>query len=114
MARFIRGEIVVVPFPISTGMDYKRRPALVLAPIPFGSKFDYLLCAMSATKEDLEHHLIDMSAADVKPGGTFSGDYYIRPTTLFTMDGAQLVYSLGHLTNAKLTEVLAVVRPLVA
>jgi mRNA interferase MazF len=34
MGRFVKGEVVVLPFPFSDLSEAKRRPALVLAPLP--------------------------------------------------------------------------------
>lgn len=114
MPRFVRGEIVVVAFPFSTGMDYKRRPALILASVPFASDFDYLLCACSLTAETGEPNLINLAQHDLQDGEGLKRDGYIRPTTLFTIDGRQVNRSLGSLGTHKLDEVLTVVRRLLA
>lgn len=34
MARFVKGDVVVVPFPFSDLTQAKRRPALVVASLP--------------------------------------------------------------------------------
>jgi mRNA interferase MazF len=33
MARFVKGDVVVVPFPFSNLQEAKRRPALVVSPL---------------------------------------------------------------------------------
>ena len=33
MAKFVRGDVVIVPFPFSDLTQTKRRPALVVAPL---------------------------------------------------------------------------------
>ncbi len=120
MSRFVRGEIVVVPFPFSTGMDYKVRPALVISPLKFGSGHDYFLCCVSLTAEPSEQNLIEFDKAiDMEPdvayrGKEGSGIGYIRPTTLFTIDGNQVNKSLGKLLDHKIEEVMAVIRAVVA
>jgi len=45
MAGFIRGDIVVVPFPFSDLSEAKRRPALVIADI---AGDDFILCQITS------------------------------------------------------------------
>ena len=45
MARFIRGDVVIVPFPFSDLTQTKRRPALVVANLP-GE--DLILCQITS------------------------------------------------------------------
>ena len=45
MARFVRGDVVVVPFPFSDLSDTKRRPALVI--VAMGGD-DLLLCQITS------------------------------------------------------------------
>ncbi len=48
MAPLTAGDVVTVPFPVSVDRVFKVRPALVLAAIPFGLTFDYILCAITS------------------------------------------------------------------
>lgn len=45
MARFIKGDVVVVPFPFSNLTDTKKRPALVIAAL---SGDDLILCQITS------------------------------------------------------------------
>jgi mRNA interferase MazF len=52
MARFVKGDVVVVPFPFSDLTNTKRRPALVLATLPGN---DLILCQITsqATRDQM-------------------------------------------------------------
>jgi mRNA interferase MazF len=45
MANFVKGDVVVVPFPFSDFTDVKRRPALVVAEL---SGDDLILCQITS------------------------------------------------------------------
>ena len=45
MARFVKGDVVVVPFPFSDLTQTKRRPALVIANL---SGDDLILCQITS------------------------------------------------------------------
>ena len=45
MAGFVKGDVVVIPFPFSDLSGNKRRPALVLATLPGN---DIILCQISS------------------------------------------------------------------
>ena len=45
MARFVKGDVVVVPFPFSDLSEAKRRPALVIAEL---ASDDLILCQITS------------------------------------------------------------------
>jgi len=47
MAEFIKGDIIVVPFPFSDLSKSKLRPSVVLAP---SGKGDWILCQVTLTQ----------------------------------------------------------------
>ena len=55
MAEFIKGDVVVIPFPFSNLSGSKRRPALVLADLPGN---DIILCQITSKhgKDDYSIH----------------------------------------------------------
>ena len=53
MARFMKGDVVVVPFPFSDLTDAKRRPALVIAEL---SGDDLILCQI--TSQNVKDHYL--------------------------------------------------------
>ncbi len=62
MARFVKGDVVVVPFPFSDLTQTKRRPALVLAQLEGN---DRILCQITSK------HIRDPYAIELKPHQTF-------------------------------------------
>lgn len=101
MAKFVRGDVVVVPFPFSDLTEAKRRPALVIA-TPEGD--DVILCQItSKTIKDTYALLLDDS--DFKTG-SLKQSSNIRPNRIFTADSHIILYRVGNLKPGKLTEVI--------
>ncbi|MBM3415961.1 MAG: type II toxin-antitoxin system PemK/MazF family toxin [Bacteroidetes bacterium] len=94
MARFIKGDIVVVPFPFSDLSGTKRRSAFVLANLP-GS--DIILCqATSRFKKD--KFAVEISQIDFASGGLPILSY-VRPNRIFTADKSIIVRKAGTLKS---------------
>lgn len=104
MAAFIKGDIVVVPFPFSVGTGSKRRPALVVASWPFADGTDFLLCLISSQAVS-DPYIMKLEAGDIQ-GGTLSRQSYVRPSYLFAVDEGLIVYKVGALANDRLTQVV--------
>ncbi|UCH27043.1 MAG: type II toxin-antitoxin system PemK/MazF family toxin [Trueperaceae bacterium] len=101
MARFVAGEIVVVPFPFSDLSLAKRRPALVVKPL-FGN--DAILCRITSRSRN-DRNAIPLSAGDFS-SGRLRHPSHIRPDRLFTCDGAIVLYSVGLVSSGKHREVV--------
>ena len=101
MARFVKGEVVVVPFPFSALSKSKRRPALVLAEL---AGDDRILCQITS-RHLRDSHAIALDDADFDKGSLHQPSY-IRPNRLFTADSHIILYSAGRLKADKLAEVL--------
>ena len=48
MAEFVKGDVIVVPFPFSDLTQAKRRPALVIATL---AGDDLILCQITSTRD---------------------------------------------------------------
>ena len=92
MARFVKGDVVVVPFPFSDLSPSRRRPALVVAELPDD---ELVLCQVTSQS------VRDAQAVMISDGDFQSGSLQqtgnIRPNRLFTADQSTIVYRLGQL-----------------
>lgn len=101
MARFVKGEVVVVPFPFSNLMDAKRRPALIIAVLPGD---DLILCQITSQMvRDI--YAIALDTSDFQTG-TLNKSSNIRPNRLFTADRQIIQSKIGELKAAKLEMVI--------
>ena len=102
MGKFVKGEIVVVPFPFSDLSATKRRPALVLVDLPGD---DVILCQI--TSQNVKDNMaVQIDTTDVI-NGTLNNPSNIRPNRLFTADENIILYSLGQLKSEKLNDVVS-------
>jgi len=104
MGKFVKGEIVVVPFPFSDLSSAKRRPALVLVDL----KGDDLILCQITSQNARDDIAISIDATDVD-NGALNVISNVRPNRLFTADENIVLYSVGRLKNDKLSEVVTCV-----
>jgi mRNA interferase MazF len=101
VARFVKGDIVVIPFPFSDLSQSKRRPALVLAPLEGD---DVILCQITS-KSIKDNYAISLDDADFESGGLKQASN-IRPNRLFTADTHIILYRVGNIKKEKLNHVI--------
>ena len=101
MEKFVKGDIVVVPFPFSDLTLAKRRPALVIVSL---SGDDMILCQITS-KEIKDNYAIKLKENDFGKGSLHL-ESNIRPNKLFTMDRRIILYRAGHLKEEKIEEVI--------
>jgi len=100
VARFIRGDVVVVPFPFSDLTQSKRRPALVISSLEGD---DVILCQItSKTVRDVYSLTLDDN--DFETGGLKQSSN-IRPNRIFTADSHIILYRIGNLKSEKFLKV---------
>jgi mRNA interferase MazF len=102
MGKFVKGDVVVAPFPFSDLSDAKKRPALVVAALTGN---DVLLCQITS-KTITDNYAIPIADTDFTSGGLRQPSN-IRPNRLFTADGNIILYRAGVLTSKKVQEVVA-------
>ena len=104
MAAFIKGEVVVMPFPYSNLSSTKRRPALVVAAL---AGDDIILCPISSQAAG-NVDAVPLTGGDFVRG-SLQRDSNIRPDHLLTADAGLILYRVGIITPAKLAEATAAI-----
>ena len=100
MEEFVKGDVVVLPFPFSDLSKSKKRPALVTAVLEGD---DIVLCQItSETRND--RYSITLANSDFKKG-SLNLTSMVRPNKLFTADKSIILYRIGSLKDSKIREV---------
>lgn len=100
MGAFVKGDVVVAPFPFSDLSASKRRPALVVATLPHG---DVVLCQITSQSVS-DAYAVALLDGDFTSGGLRQPSY-IRPNRLFTAESSIILYRAGKVTAAKMQQV---------
>lgn len=99
MAKFVKGDVVVVPFPFSDLTQSKRRPALVIAALEGD---DVILCQITS-KAIRDKYAVSLDEKEFAVGSLKQASN-IRPNRIFTADNHIILYRVGTLTTEKLSE----------
>jgi mRNA interferase MazF len=81
MERFVKGNVVIIPFPFSDLSNSKRRPALVLADLQGN---DIILCQITSQNSS-DYFSINLDNNDFE-NGSLPVISFIRPNRIFTAD----------------------------
>jgi mRNA interferase MazF len=101
MARFVSGEVVVVPFPFTDLTSAKVRPTLVLASL---SRGDVILCQI--TSQTVGHpEAIPILSTGFEPGGGLRRASFALPHRLVTANEVCVRRSVGRLNVARLQQI---------
>ncbi|MBU4271644.1 MAG: type II toxin-antitoxin system PemK/MazF family toxin [Planctomycetes bacterium] len=101
MAGFVKGDVVVLPFPFSDLSQAKRRPALVVAE----AGGDELLLCQITSQEVRDRHAVSLNTADFQ-SGSLRKTSNIRPNRIFTADSEIILYCAGHVVPEKTASVV--------
>ena len=103
MGRFVKGDVLVLPFPFSDLSASKKRPALVIAPVqPYN---DVILC-MITSKHTSDASAVSIAQSDFD-AGSLPRESNVRPNRLFTADADIVLRTAGKLSTRKMDEVVA-------
>lgn len=100
MEKFIKGDVVIVPFPFSDLSNSKKRPALVLTNL---AGYDLILLQITS-KNIYDEYSIKLLNDDFDQGSLMR-DSNIRPNKIFTADQDIILYKIGHLKETKIENV---------
>ena len=90
MAGFVKGDVVVIPFPFSDLSGSKRRPAYVLAYLPGD---DIILCQITSQNSQ-DSLAVALNNSDFATGSLPSASF-IRPSRIFTADKNLIIRKAG-------------------
>ncbi len=101
MERFVKGDIVVLPFPYSDLSSSKKRPAMVLANL---KGEDIILCQITSqyVKDD---YAITLNEADFIEG-SLKQPSNIRPNRLFTAEKSVIDRKIGKVDHNVIEKVV--------
>jgi mRNA interferase MazF len=98
MVTFVKGDVIVLPFPFSDLSSSKRRPALVVAKLT-GSNL--ILCSISSQNRTGNKYAIELKTSEMKRGD-LKKTSYIHPDIIFTADMGLVSYKIGEITSKKM------------
>lgn len=101
MEKFVKGDVVVLPFPFSDLSASKKRPALVIATL----KGDDIILCQITSQARADNYSVALTNSDFKQG-SLNLTSTIRPNRLFTADSSIIQYKAGSLKDKKLGEVI--------
>jgi len=94
MGKFMKGDIVVIPFPFSDLSGSKRRPALVLADLDGD---DVILCQITSVARH-DRYAVSIDESDFL-SGTLPVQSFVRPSKIFTASERLILYTACRLKS---------------
>jgi len=109
MGKFVKGDVVIIPFPFTDLSDSKKRPAFVVADL-IGD--DIIVCQITS-KSKSDPLAIPLNTPDFI-SGSLPVDSFIRPNKIFTADKNIILSVAGHLGENKIRDALNAVITLIS
>jgi mRNA interferase MazF len=104
MGKFMKGDIVVIPFPFSDLSGSKRRPALVIVDI---NGDDVILCQVTSVARN-DDYAIPIDTTDFE-SGTLPVKSVVRSNKIFTADQNLILYPACRLKPDKMRTITAAI-----
>jgi len=101
MERFVKGDVVVVPFPFSDLTQAKRRPALIIAELEGN---DLILCQITS-QSIRDRYALSIDDNEFETGALRQRSN-VRPNRIFTADRHIILYRVGHLKPEKVDQII--------
>jgi mRNA interferase MazF len=102
MEGFVKGDVVVIPFPFSDLSASKRRPALVLANLAGN---DIILCQITSQHRVNDQNSVELTTNDFSIG-TLPVNSYVRPTRIFTADKNLIIRIAGRVSDEIISQTI--------
>jgi len=109
MGRFVKGDVVIIPFPFSDLSGSKKRPAFVVADL---SGNDIIVCQITS-KYKYDNFALSLGTQDFVSGG-LPVESFIRPNKIFTADKNIILSVTGHLSEDKISNAINTVIKIVS
>jgi mRNA interferase MazF len=100
MERFVKGDVVVLPFPYSDLSGAKKRPAVVVANL----KGQNVILAQITTVQRDDEDLVSLKKKDFS-SGSLNMNSFIMASLIFTADSSRISYRAGKLKSEKIKQV---------
>lgn len=101
MEGFVKGEIVVLDFPYSDLIHFKKRPALIIK-VPKGE--DVIACQITGDSYEKSAE-IPLEKIDFQKGN-LNRKSYLRLDKIFSVEKSSIKYKIGSLKSGKFNEIL--------
>lgn len=101
MEKFVKGDVVVIPFPFSDLTATKRRPAIVLAAL----EGEDIILGQITSKAHRDKYVVSLTDKDFKEG-QLKIESFVRPNKLFTADKSLILYKVGRVSESKINEII--------
>src|SRR3989344_3879102 len=100
MERFVKGDVVVLPFPYTDLSSTKKRPAIVIATL----RGENIILAQITTAEREDEDLVSLKKRDFQ-SGFLKHDSFVMPSIIFTAETSTVNYKAGKVKSEKIKEI---------
>lgn len=104
MGRFVKGDVVVLPFPFSDLTQAKRRPTIIIAELEGD---DRILCQITS-QHSRDAYSVQINDIDFEEGSLRKVSN-VRPNRIFTADSKIILYRAGHLKADKVQNIIELI-----
>lgn len=98
---YVKGEVVVLDFPYSDLIHFKKRPALIIK-VPKGQ--DVIVCQITGDSYEKSVE-ITLEKIDFQEGN-LNRKSYLRLDKIFSVEKSSIKYKIGSLKHEKFNEIL--------
>lgn len=104
MGIFVKGDVIVLPFPFSDLSTTKVRPALIIS-VP---KVDEIIVCQITSQATRPDYAVPLVYGDFISGG-LNHDSFVRPNKIFLADISLIRKSVGKINPKKLDDIIEVI-----